>query len=198
MFVTHIQAAFIWTWNGLKAEDSVNKADKERDEKRIWHLQSQVLREQPGSEVHTQAGRRTLKFQSPRSLECPVSLLLTPSRLLSPPLPCLGPRIECPELARLHYPPLWPSRQTASVLSHFTLSALYIECRGCDCPLCRPQIQRQKVPQGWSTRPPTLHCTGRSLFVLSMCATGLAGGGSLCALRRSPSRCSWLGSTVLT
>lgn len=74
VFISHIQAAFILTWNGLKAEDSVNKADRERDEKRIWHLQSQVLRELPGSEVQTQAARHTLKFQVPG-----------PENVLSPP-----------------------------------------------------------------------------------------------------------------
>lgn len=62
----------------------------ERDEKRIWHLQSQVLRELTGSEVHAQAGRHTLKFQSPENVLSPLS---APS-LLQFPFPALSLYLE--------------------------------------------------------------------------------------------------------
>lgn len=110
-FISNTQEEFIWTWNGLKAEDSMNKADRERDEKRIWHLQSQVLRELAGSEVHIQAGRHTLKFQSP-SLSVSVPGLLWLSSLT-----CLALRTGCPELAWLHWSSCGPHvKQTLSPL----------------------------------------------------------------------------------
>lgn len=162
VFISHIQAAFIWTWNGLKAEDSVNKADRERDEKRIWHLQSQVLRELPGSEVQTEAARHTLKFQSPRSRECPVSPpLSTPPQSLPPPPPpppsALDPELDVLRACLAAPLPLWPSLEIASVRSHSILSALYREHRGCDCPLCRPQIQGPKCASGLVPRTLPLH-----------------------------------------
>lgn len=52
---------------------------------------------------------------------------------------------------------LWPWRQTASVPFHFTLSGLYMEHRGCDCP----PVQAPDRNAEWASRlvswPPTFH-----------------------------------------
>lgn len=42
---------------------------------------------------------------------------------------------------------LWPTRQTDSVPSHFTLSGLYLEHKSRDRPLCRPQIPGLNAPR---------------------------------------------------
>lgn len=209
-FISPIQAVFIWTWNGLKAEDSVNKSDRERDENRIWHLQSQVLRELPGSEVQTQADRHTLKFQSPRPRECPVSPLLAHPSISSSL--CLGSRIGCPEsLLGWTWLNLSCDPDFSLPLSPLIpLSTLYMEHRACGCPLCQPQIQRPTVPQGWflALQPSTLECTvpgqdGARRFLCPQHVCCKAEGGRLRACgpslsMLSPSRCSRVSSAILT
>lgn len=181
VFISHIQTAFIWTWNGLKAEDSVNKADRERDEKRIWHLQSQVLRELPGSEVQTQAARHTLKFQSPRSRECPVSLLLAPPSISSSSL-CLGPRIGRPEsLLGCTANPVTLASDFLCPLSFHSECPLHGTQRLWLSPVSASDPEAE-FASGLGPRPATLHSEytvpGQegepdSPFVPSMCAAGL-------------------------
>jgi len=149
----------------LKARDSVNEAHRKRDEKRIWHLQRQVLRELPGSEVQTQVGRHIKVSESQVARMSRLSPHNTPL-LLPLRLPLLRTQHWLPwELAWPYCSSSGPHIQTASVPSHSTLSALYMEHRGRDCPLCRPQMRQPDAPQSWflTSRVPTLrlwvHCT---------------------------------------
>lgn len=113
-----------------------------KDRKGIPHLQNQVLRELLGSEVQTQSGRQTLHFHSPRSRECPVSLLLA---WQVPALSAQDAELDgflgctCPPmtLASAYLCPLSP------------LWVPFIWNMQVVCPLCQPHIYMLNVPQGW-------------------------------------------------
>lgn len=120
-----------FTWTGLRAEDSVNRADRQRDEARIWHLQSQVLR--------TTAGLRSADTSSQTHIKVSDS----PVQRVSPSLWAPGaPSARSPGCPPLCLRPL-------PVHSHSTLSALYTEQRGCDfCPPSQPRVWKLNLPAG--------------------------------------------------